>query len=133
MKSFYLKVIGIGVILIVASLLVACSSNEFENNGIFHGSFQLTATKMDITKRNFEVGCIPDEETAIIVAKNIFSAIYTKTYMSDLPTRFPLSATFDEKNQVWLIQNHPVDMEGGALFLIIRKRNAEVVAIWEEK
>lgn len=77
------------------------------------------------------LGFIDSPQTAKEKAKTVFLKIYgEKTVIN----RKPFSVSFDEENQVWLVQGTlPDNMEGGAPHILIRKSDGKVIAVWNYK
>lgn len=83
-----------------------------------------------ITENIFAEGCVPDEGSAAEIAAVILKSVYGENFDNGLP----LVVNFDDVKQEWLIRTQlPKDMCGGSKYIIIKKSNAEVVAIWATK
>ena len=103
---------------------------SFEDEDEDMDEFRITGIKRSITANIIENGCIRDEQSAAEIAAAIFKSVFGENSDYDLP----LIVDFDEKEQNWLIMTQlPKNMLGGSLYIIIKKSNAEVVAIWGTK
>lgn len=101
------------------------NSNNTTNN-----EFNITYAEKSISQHIFDEGCVRDETDAAEIATVIFRSVYG----DDFDNGLPLIVDFDDKKQTWLIKTQlPEGMLGGSHYLIIKKSNAEVVAIWATK
>jgi len=112
--------------------LSSCSKKQGDEN-MEHKSFNFKDILFDemATEYNInEKGCIRDVETAIIFADTIFISIFGDGYNNwDLP----LIAYFDESEDLWMVQTQLPDdilVMGGCTYIIFKKSNAEIIAIW---
>ena len=93
--------------------------------------FNITDDVDLITTNIIEKGCVGDEQSAAEIATAIFKSIYGKNFNE---YKLPLWVFYDDTEQEWLIKTQlPKNAAGGSKYLIIKKSNAEVVAIWAEK
>ena len=68
------------------------------------------------------------------VAKEKAEAVLIEIYGEAAENRKPYCVSFDEQNQVWLVQETlPENMLGGAAHILIQKADGEVLAIWNYK
>ena len=89
--------------------------------------FEITDVVSRITGTIFAEGCIKNENDAAEIAKVILKSAYGENFDHGLP----LDVNFDDIKQEWLINNQlPDGVEGGQLYIIMKKSNAEVIAIW---
>lgn len=96
----------------------------------FMEEFKITDIRSTITNNIFENGCVRDEQCAAEIAAAIFKSVYGENFDYGLP----LVLNFNDSKQEWLIRTQlPKNMDGGSKYIIIKKSNAEVVAIWAEK
>lgn len=121
--------------LLVIIALMSCSCGEqiinaTEGEKDMVSEFKITDTQKKITKNIFETGCIKDETAAIEVASAILKSVYGEEFDNEMP----LVVHFNEKEATWLVKTQlPDGFEGGSKYIIIKKSNAEVVAIWATK
>jgi len=76
-------------------------------------------------------GYIPDAKTARNIARKIFIKKfgYIDTYINNKP----FTVEFDEKNDVWIVSgNMRKQQAGGVPFVILRKSDGKVIAIWHD-
>ena len=93
-------------------------------------SFELPDTANQISENIFDMGCVNNEEDAEAIARIIMTSVFGKDFDHGLP----LLVRFYDEEQVWWIESQlPKNMDGGAHHIIIKKSNAEVVAIWGTK
>lgn len=115
-------------ILLAVVLLSACVFVSIKNSGIY--GFSIDDTVKDITNRIFEDGCIRDEDSA----KEIAALILKGVYGEDFDNGLPLSVSYDDDIQAWEINTQlPDGYLGGAKHIVLKKSNAEVIAIWATK
>ena len=124
------------LIILLFGLISACEKTntlyEYEKGEFGVKEFEITDSKLSFSEPVFEKGCVQNEQVAAEVALPILKSIYGDNCDSGLP----LIVGFDEKEENWLIRTQlPKDpnIDGGNCYIVIRKRNAEVVAIWGTK
>jgi len=130
-------IIFIGAVILLLVCVCACSwplSNSLANIDDTKGgdtmNFEITDMMMSITKNIFDMGCVRNEKDADAIARIIFTSVYG----NDFDRGLPLLVQFDDEEQVWKIETQlPEDSLGGSVHMIIKKSNAEVVAIWGTK
>ena len=84
----------------------------------------------EITKYVFSMGCIQTEEAACQIAYQILKTVYG----DDFDEGLPLVVGYDDEEQVWMVTTQlPEGAFGGTCNIILKKSNAEVVAIWATK
>jgi len=92
--------------------------------------FEITDTVKEISSNIFNEGCIRNETAAIEIASSIFESVYGE----DFDNGMPLSASYNEKMNTWLVKTQlPDGSDGGNKYIVLKKSNAEVVAIWATK
>ena len=92
------------------------------------GEYKLTSNEKTISKYIFNEGCIRNEESAAKIAEIIFESVFGEFFDYELP----LLVDFDKIDQNWLIMTRiPENHMGIRKYLIIRRSNAEIVAIWK--
>ena len=114
--------------------------NSEKYKGIIKNHFESTITELDslIPQNIVDKGCIPDEETAVCAAKGIITEFYKKSfeavYGEDWISKLSATVVFEEEKQNWLVVIKEAD--GGedppTICVVLRKSNAEVVAVWSE-
>jgi hypothetical protein len=124
------------VVLIVAAITYFSNSFSRKNteqgdiyveNYVNENEFEITDVANTITENIFSSGCVRNVEDAAEIAKIILRSVYGE----DFDNALPLTVKFDAKKQEWLINTQlPDGVQGGQLYIIIRRSNAEVVAIW---
>jgi hypothetical protein len=105
--------------------------NHIKGDGIVE-EFKVTDSINNITKNVFEEGCIRDEQSAAKIADIIFKVVCGENYNT---YELPLLVYFDDIKQEWLIKTQlpdNKDIVGSSIYIIIKKSNAEVVAIWAD-
>ena len=82
----------------------------------------------DKIRNHYVDDCILSEEVAAEIAKTIFISAYGEKYNPVLP----IVVRFDAKSEIWLVFSHAPNSEEETYFTILmRKKNAEIIAIWE--
>lgn len=80
-----------------------------------------------ISENIFSNGCVRNEKEAEAIGKIILTSVYGENFDNGLP----LLVMFDAEGQVWWVENQlPKDSLGGVHHIVIRKSNAEIIAIW---
>ena len=70
---------------------------------------------------------VPDEETALEMAEDVFILVYGEGVLS----KKPFNVTFDESKQVWIVVGSlPDGWDGGVPEIVIRKRDGMILKIW---
>ncbi|MBE6713384.1 MAG: hypothetical protein E7580_07705 [Ruminococcaceae bacterium] len=77
------------------------------------------------------LGFIDSPQTAKEMAEIVFLKVYGEKTVQN---RKPFSVSFDEENQVYLIQGTlPDNIQGGIPEVLIRKSDGKVIAVWNYK
>lgn len=97
------------------------------------GTFQYDDYKdrnlIDFPSARF-LGPIPNAETAMAQAETIWTEIYGEQVKS----KKPYQVFYDEEADVWLVTGTlPDGFNGGVPYIMIRKSDGEVLAIWHDK
>ena len=129
--------IFIGVIFLIAICVSACSlslSNSLPNTEDKEEKdvigFEIPEIARSISENIFNMGCVSNEKDAEAIGRIILTSIYGE----DFDCGLPLLVGFDDEGQVWRIESQlPEGWVGGANHIVIKKSNAEVVAIWGTK
>ena len=136
------KIIIIAIFfVIVLNILIGCqqddpvSSQELSSEEISKiiKEFELTLTYKEITEHILSEGCVRDKTTAISIASAIFKTVYGDDFND---YNLPLIAIEETIEQCWYVRTQlpdDINLEGGYKYIIIRKSNAEVIAIWATK
>lgn len=71
-------------------------------------------------------GYVPDADTAISIAKAVSTAIFP-----DLKKGGGYEIEYDKKNEAWIVHNYKLFRSH--IYIIISKRNGEILSIWASK
>lgn len=89
--------------------------------------FEIGDTILSMTGATLEKDYIPDEQTAAEIGAAILKSVYGES----IRERLPFVVFFNEERQEWLVRSQtPKRWEGVVGFIVLKKSNAEVVAIW---
>lgn len=76
------------------------------------------------------VGTVQDVETA----KEKAESIWIELYGDEVKEKKPYIVSFDELNEVWLVQGSlPENKFGGVPYILIQKSDGKVLAVWHDK
>lgn len=76
------------------------------------------------------VGTVQDVETA----KEKVESIWIELYGDEVKEKKPYIVSFDELNEVWLVQGSlPKNKFGGVPYILIQKSDGKVLAVWHDK
>lgn len=76
------------------------------------------------------VGTVQDVETA----KEKAESIWIELYGDEVKEKKPYIVSFDELNEVWLVQGSlPKNKFGGVPYILIQKSDGKVLAVWHDK
>ena len=96
------------------------------------GTFSVNEFSEDIEKfsSNEVLGEVLTGKAAIQKAEKLWIDLYGK----DIVKEKPYKVYFDEENQAWLVNGSlPYGYDGGVAYVIIRKTDGKVLAVWHEK
>ena len=132
MKNNKMIVMVIVTVTVLIGMVFFTSSNLTSKINYVKGDgnieeFRITEIAKSITEHIFASGSVRDEQSAAEIAATILKSVYGKDFGYGLP----LIVNFDDVKQEWLIKTQlPKNMVGSVKYIIIKKSNAEVVAIW---
>ena len=129
---------GIAIVLIIVLVVGGIYMNSFKKTKAV-GTFKLENYN-DIVENygnNFPsekfpdaLGFIDSEKTAKEKSEIVWKEIYGESIME----RKPYEVSFDDKNQVWLVQGTlPKNWLGGVPYILIKKSDGKVLAVWHTK
>ena len=76
------------------------------------------------------LGFVDSEKTA----KGKLETVWIEIYGKSIKNKKPYNVSFDNENQVWLVQGSlPRNWDGGVPHILIQKSDGKVLAVWHDK
>ncbi len=128
------KIAVIVLLTIVALLLLAISIRCWVDQWVFEFSLDEYSGHVDTYLGNHDrlYGTIETAEDARAVAERILQEEYrAKGYYAG--TSKPLTVSFDEEKQVWLVQATKCIFVKAGVHILLNKEDGRVLAIWMDK
>lgn len=123
-----MKIIGVLLSFIVIFFLSSCKNDFGEQTDMIYNEGIYFNKNWDEEIGSYKKDVIPDKETAIAVAIQIFNGMEK----SENATNFvPKSVFFDESDEIWIVSfasNN--DEEGMDCCIAIQKKDGKVIRIW---
>lgn len=98
-----------------------------------------TVGKFNISDYNYFIESFPYEKVlgpldSVQLVKENAEIVFIEVYGEEIKDKRPYSISFDENNQVWLVQGSlPEKWVGGVPNILIQKSNGKVLAVWHDK
>lgn len=132
MKKIMITAIIAIVILNIAAYWVVIKKDQ-DNNNDSSNSYQegnLSDYSAFLRKDIPSNGYVPDA----ITAKKLAEAVLYPIYGDNIKNKKPFLVTFDEENQVWIVEGQlPENRDGGVPYVIIQKNDGKILSVWHTK
>lgn len=128
MRKKYIFIISIGIAAIIISM--AFIYKKFNKTKV--GTFSINDYKEYIEEFPSDKQTLPidDAKVALMEAERIWLDIYGK----EVKDKKPYKVFWDKDSDTWLIRGSlPKNMDGGVPYILIRKSDGKVLAVWHDK
>lgn len=116
------------LLLVIVLILVFIKYNNSLKIEEFHLSEYIKY--MQDSPSDIILGEISSSKIARLKAEEVWMEIYGEKVKS----KKPYKVSFDSENQVWLVKGRlPKNMLGGVPYILIRKSDGKVLAVWHDR
>ena len=128
MKNKIFMIIMVIVVLSIGGLTVMLLLNKTSKTNDF--SIAEYSSYIDEFPSEKVVGFVDNKK----IAKEKAELLWLEIYGDSIKDKKPYVVSFDETNQVWLVQGSlPKNYDGGVPNILIQKSDGKVLAIWHDK